>query len=202
MKKNYLKDYVKNPAFTLEEVLEKEVEIYTISMDCSTLIAPDSTKKFHEYEPSMDTLMQALMHEKFGAPCLYWFTVENSERAKQMIVKLNEFRESQKLLDKQYKRVVPASNSNKIGPNINEHVIYVGKRHGGVRRDKFTNIAGRISIHFGYYKVGTTQGLQLFHWANETVKLNVMILPNEAKDYLDLLEKLLANKLKPLCGKH
>jgi hypothetical protein len=62
--------------------------------------------------------------------------------------------------------------------------------------------AGRIAIHFGYYEIGTTQGLQLAYWAKKNLTLNVMALPKESSDYLDLLEKLLARKLNPLCGKH
>jgi hypothetical protein len=67
-------------------------------------------------------------------------------------------------------------------------------------------------VHFGYYDIPSTQGLQLYHWAKEIgaqLKLNVAQFPEvipdskiQTKEYLDILEKLYATNLHPLCGKH
>ncbi|MEN9335522.1 MAG: hypothetical protein RLZZ500_509 [Bacteroidota bacterium] len=85
-------------------------------------------------------------------------------------------------------------------------ILNVGKRHeGNCKRDGLTNVSGRRVIHFGYYPKGTTQGLQLAHWCTKytgTLRLKVIALPNEAKEYLELLEKTLAKQLRPLCGQH
>lgn len=147
-------------------------------------------------------------HEKFQnifdelnkktSSCLYWFEIDSNENCSSLIQLLDKKRKS---LKKQL-RTVPAKNK-----NTDSKVLYVGIRRGGIRkRDGLTNISGRILIHLGYYDKGRTQGLQLVHWAVEsgfTVQLNVVQFedgfPNE---YLGALEKIMAHKLKPLCGKH
>jgi len=125
---------------------------------------------------------------------LYWFEAKTDDDAHNIVEQLNQFR----LRKEVHNRAVPAKNNCK-----NSNIIYVGKRNAGIRqRDHLTNIAGRIATHFGYYKVNSTQGLQLAYWTNGVLTLNVMVLPDEASEYLLILEKLLAQKLKPLCGRH
>ncbi len=129
--------------------------------------------------------------------CLYWFELETTE----LSVELNALLDKKRTELKLNKRVVPATNK-----NSNSNVIYVGVRQGGKRkRDGLTNISGRIIQHLGYYEKGTTQGLQLVHWAKEEdllIKLNVVELNELPKEYLYVIEKLVAYKLKPLCGRH
>jgi len=63
-------------------------------------------------------------------------------------------------------------------------------------------IASRIFHHLGYYRVGSTQGLQLCHWSKHKLKLSVVQFPKEAEPYLNIIEKLFALKFKPLLGRH
>lgn len=185
-----LKNHISKPEFSLEDIFEKEVHIYSKTIDCNALNMPNYSLKFDEYEVQLNTIINDL--KAYNAPCLYWFSAQNHETALKLMEQLNQFREVKS------KRTLPAKNNNK-----NSNIIYVGKRNAGIRnRDNLTNIAGRIAIHFGYYEVDTTQGLQLAYWAKEQLTLNVMVLPIESADYLVILEKLLAKKLNPLCGRH
>lgn len=129
--------------------------------------------------------------------CLYWFEVENIEKAMELNLLLDKTREELK----QRGRVVPV-----INKNLDSPVLYVGIRRGGVRKyDGLTNISGRIIQHLGYYIKGSTQGLQFVHWAKNTgfdIKLNIIHFEELPNDYLNVIEKLVAFKLRPLCGKH
>jgi hypothetical protein len=132
---------------------------------------------------------------------LYWFELNTNEDAIQLMHLLNDKRYP--LWDREIdKRKVPVDNV-----NANSNILYVGVRQGGKprKKDNLTNISGRIIQHLGYYDKGSTQGLQLVHWAKEAnvdIKINVIHFGNIQKEYLYILEKLFALELKPLCGKH
>lgn len=132
--------------------------------------------------------------------CLYWFELETKEKAIELNNLLNTYRKEKGV---KHNRVVPATNK-----NDDSNILYVGIRQGGCRKDGLTNIVGRINQHLGYYKVPTTQGLQLVHYAQGLdfeITLNVVEfsdLDNERVMYLNMIEKLVAKKLKPLCGRH
>ena len=141
--------------------------------------------------------------------CLYWFSVPLKADAQKLKNEIDKQREP--LKQQQDKRVVPAKNN-----NIDSNILYVGVRKGGCREytiinrkrvpDELSNIAGRIIQHLGYYIKGTTQGLQLVHWAkmfNIQATLNVIEFQHlQNKEYLYIIEKLYAIKLKPILGKH
>lgn len=140
--------------------------------------------------------------------CLYWFSVSQIADSQRLKNEIEKCRES--LKQQQDKRVVPVRND-----NIDSNVLYVGVRQGGCRKytlinrkrvpDVLSNIAGRIIQHLGYYKKGSTQGLQLVHWTKGLdiqVTLNVIEFKDLPKDYLYIIEKLYALKLKPVLGKH
>jgi hypothetical protein len=137
----------------------------------------------------------------FQGHCLYWFELSTNEDAVKLMLLLNNKRQPlwERELDK---RKVPVDNL-----NLNSTVLYVGVRQGGKPRikDGLTNKSGRIIQHLGYYLKGSTQGLQLIHWAREAnvdIKINVIHFGGIQKEYLYILEKLYALELKPLCGKH
>lgn len=163
-----------------------------------------STQLFYkkiDYIPNLVSIVEEL--KKTHSPCIYWFETETIDESKKLFSLIEKYREKSKLEG----RTIPAKNNYFKEKNyVPNKVIYVGKRHEGIRQyDKLTNIAGRIIIHFGYYAKGSTQGLQLANWArnyNGKLFLKVLPLPKEAETYLELLEKLLAKKLKPLCGRH
>ena len=130
--------------------------------------------------------------------CLYWFNLDNEKEAKEVNKMLDDNRE----LLRNMNRVVPPTNK-----NVKSKTLYVGIRRGGVRkRDLLSNISGRIIQHLGYYKKGSTQGLQLAHWIKSEKKakftLNVVELINLPNEYLNAIENIVAHQLKPLCGKH
>ena len=129
--------------------------------------------------------------------CLYWFDCESVEVAE----KLNKHMDSKRKELKANNRVVPATNN-----NLNSKTMYVGIRRGGKRKyDGLTYISGRIIQHLGYYAKGSTQGLQLIHWVEErdlNIELNMVEFRELPNEYLNIVEKLVAYKLKPLCGKH
>jgi hypothetical protein len=175
-----------------QEVIEK-AEIYTFNLKDLPNVNNYQTDIRSDLNFSQ---MFAELNKKLSS-CLYWFEVETLDHCSNLRDLLDQNRE---LLKSNY-RTVPARNS-----NTNSNVLYVGIRRGGIRkRDQLTNIAGRIAIHLGYYIKGSTQGLQLIHWSNNLdCKVNIKVvqfndLPN---DYLNTIEKIVAYKLKPLCGKH
>ncbi len=160
-----------------------------------------------EYTPKLNPNAKSIRaHEKFKPmfedlctmrnSCLYWFEVK--DECDNLIELLNNNRTS--LIEKQ--RVVPVKNK-----NCDSNVLYVGIRRGGfTKKWKLSNISGRIIQHFGYYKVGSTQGLQLAHWSVDSgLDINLKIIQFEEgfpNAYLEAFEKIIAYKLRPLCGKH
>ena len=171
----------------------KEAETFSFNlMDLPEIDYENTIRKHDNFVNTFDSL------DKKQSNCIYWFETEDSDACKLL----------QKMLDDQRnnlytnKRTVPVKNF-----NVNSKVLYVGIRQGGKtkKHNNMSHLSGRIRVHLGYYKVGSTQGLQLAHWArNIDCKINLKVvefkeLPNE---YLNTIEKIVAFKLKPLCGKH
>ena len=129
--------------------------------------------------------------------CIYWFETEKVESCNNLQKLLNDQREM--LISK--KRTVPVKNV-----NTDSNVLYVGVRRGGqTKKHEMSHLAGRIKTHLGYYDIGSTQGLQLAYWARNIdcqVNLKVVQFEGLSNEYLNTVEKILAFKLKPLCGKH
>lgn len=196
-----LKDYISKPLISFEEIFDKDTELFSFNINCINLPKPDYSTDKIDYIPELVAIVEEL--KKINQPCLYWFESPTVADANILFSILENYRE----IGKEEKRTIPAKNNiHKQKGYEASKVLYVGKRNAGIRKyDRLTNIAGRIIIHFGYYKQGSTQGLQLANWSrvyNGNLKLNVLALPNEAEEYLQILEKLLAKKLKPLCGRH
>ncbi|KAA1242353.1 hypothetical protein [Aquimarina sp. RZ0] len=132
--------------------------------------------------------------------CLYWFTLKTKEEAQALNDLLNIYRVSNIKGNENY-RSVPATNKNE-----ESNVLYVGIRRGGFNKTWGTsNITNRINQHLGYYRNGNTQGLQLIHFAKGydfDITINVVKIESSHSMYLNIIEKLVAQKLKPLCGRH
>lgn len=131
--------------------------------------------------------------------CLYWFELENEKKADELNSLLNSYRLKWK---QEGVKKVPTTNR-----NTKSKIIYVGIRQGGYRkRDDLTNITGRIMQHLGYYKEGATQGLQLYEYArSKDFNITLKVVQFEGLEYsafLNIIEKLVAEKLRPLCGRH
>ena len=185
-----LSEIISKPEISFDSIFENNIDILEYEIDCSKLEEPDYKMTDLGYVKSVNPIIRELM--QIINPCIYWFEADNESKAEEMIRDLNTFKA------KKTGRSIPAKNNNYGGK-----CLYIGIRQGGTRKkDSFSFIAGRISIHLGYYHVPTTQGLNLAHWAKEKITLKVMVLPKEASIYLNILEKLYAKQLKPLCGRH
>ncbi len=148
--------------------------------------------------PEFNYLFRPL--DKKNNDCLYWFELETIKKAKELNSLLDEYRESN-IKGKTNYRNIPAKNKNETS-----NVLYVGIRRGSKSKNpKLTNIVGRINQHLGYYKNPNTQGLQLSHFAKDSdykLTLNVVEIISPNNIYLNIIEKKVADKLKPLCGRH
>ncbi|HBD25440.1 hypothetical protein [Flavobacterium sp.] len=185
-----LSEIISKPEISFDSIFSKEIKLHKFIIECSKLEEPDYNMKDLGYVKSVNPIIRELM--QIVNPCIYWFEADNEFEADEMMGDLNTFR------NKKIGRTIPPKNKNYGGK-----CLYLGVRQGGMRKKgNFSFIAGRISIHLGYYHVNSTQGLNLVYWANHNVVLNVLELPQESSIYLNLLEKLLASQMKPLCGRH
>jgi|GEM_PF-1972387 len=186
-----LSDIISKPEISFDSIFGNTINILEFNIDCSKLEKPNYNIKSLSYATTILPMIHELM--KIEEPCIYWFKGEDELVGQKFLADLNSFRE------KKTGRNLPAKNNYRRNSNC----LYLGIRQGGTRKkDGFSFIAGRISTHLGYYHVPTTQGLNLAYWAKDIITLKVMVLPKEASIYLNVLEKLYAKQLKPLCGKH
>lgn len=130
--------------------------------------------------------------------CLYWFELNDKISCSKLI----EIQNNARLALGERQRTIPVRNM-----NCDSNVLYVGIRRGGfTKKWQLSNISGRMIQHLGYYYKGSTQGLQLAHWAVEaghTITFKVVQFDKDFPDnYLGAVEKIMAHNLKPLCGKH
>ncbi len=161
-------------------------------LDCSKI---PSVKEFDFHNRKSGYLKDIFTNlDSISVHSLYWFEIVQPNKSKEIKKTFADY----KLRKAEHGRTVPASNKTETSK-----ILYVGIRRGGVRkRDGFTNIGTRVFQHLGYYSKVSTQALQLARWCNEKLVLNVLPLPEVTKEYLNILEKLLAIELKPIVGKH
>jgi len=181
----------------VEKITAKEVEgFYSKKFNTKNL------KEYQEdrYSPNVDKDFRYFFEDLDNREnhCLYWFELENENKAIQLNNLMNNYR--LKKGSPNY-RTVPATNKNE-----ESNVLYVGIRRGKGKPANLSNIVGRINQHMGYYKVARTQGLQLVHYAKGLdfeITLNVVEFKGlQNPMYLNLLEKMVADKLEPLSGRH
>lgn len=177
----------------LENIVNDKYSIHSFAVNCAKMPKPERFD-FHNRENGFFGEIFKTLNPIVN-PCLYWFEAASEQIATELISDLDKFRPKANDLG----RVIPVPNNNK-----KSKVLYVGIRQGGItKKTKLSHIAGRIYIHLGYYSKGSTQGLQLCYWANKKLTLNVVELDSKSKgSYLNILEKLFAIQLNPLCGKH
>lgn len=140
----------------LDGILDTDFTLHTFRISCNEMPFPnDYNINYRECHEDVKSIFRKM--EPVDKPCLYWFEAETIEDANLLLTDLNLFRDKPKDLV----RVTPVKNN-----NTDSTVLYVGARLGGIaKRKQFSFIAGRILAHLGYYKVGSTQGLQLAYWA-------------------------------------
>jgi len=180
------------------DIVSKKVVIYSESFNIKDLPDHNSYEIHPNTLPKFDYFFRPL--DKKTKDCLYWFELESNEKAEKLNKLLNEYRQSNIKGNIGY-RNIPATNKNE-----KSNVLYVGIRRGNKsKKTKLTNIVGRINQHLGYYKNKNTQGLQLIHFAKDfdfKLTLNVIEIISSNSIYLNIIEKKVANKLQPLCGRH
>ena len=194
MKTIQLSDILEKPSLSLDQLLEIDIEYFEYSIDCTKLAKPDYSVESLGYVSEILPMIHEIM--QINKPCIYWFELDNKNDANDVIGDFERYKSSNPTVS------LPPINYSKIKYHLSD-CLYVGVRQKGMRKkDNFSNIAGRIAIHFGYYKVKTTQGVNFAHWCKHKIKVKVIALPEYADLYLNFIEKLLSLQLKPLFGRY
>jgi hypothetical protein len=187
-----LEERIDTPFKDLKKIVKGEYPIHQFEFDFLTM--PKSGELVHGKRREGITKRLFTELEKICTPCLYWFECESEEIATKAKKEIYNF----KINKLTHGRTTPATNKTENSKNL-----YVGIRQGGnQKKNGATNISDRMWQHLGYYSKGSTQGLQLVYWCNYKIKLTVIELPDKAKPFLNIIEKLFALNLKPVVGKH
>ena len=146
-------------------------------------------------------------HKK--SPVLYWLTFENELCNKEELYncyKETSINNSQQSFQKGYdiyrkeglkhRRVFSATKT-KTNEDFLTNTLYVGKVE--------KNIWGRLAVHSGWGSSPKTAGLQLHYWYDfesyGNLVFNYIVLDEKLKYFVEVLEKEMRCKLKPLIGK-
>lgn len=186
-----IKNAAKLGAEAYQKLLNNEFEYFKIeNINCRAL--PTIEEGFLKIENFWDKLHFKDKKKEWtinAKSCLYYFEIDQpKEETNQLILNafLN-FRNSPE------GRNCSALKSNAL---IKTQTLYVGKVKNG--------IGGRMVVHFGYANP-KTGGLQLAHWAKSVgliLHLHIFVFDEKMKEFVEPLEFLLANSLRPLIGKH
>ncbi|MGN6567134.1 MAG: hypothetical protein ACTHJ0_04240 [Flavipsychrobacter sp.] len=179
---DFLFEYTTTLIKTLN-VLDKHTlsKIHSVDLDCGNLPVKDFNR-----DNGTITFLDSLA--SIINPTLYWFEIISSTDSKAIYDELKNTKATTQ-------RNFPAIKRGFC--NWETNVLYVGKVK--------TNLKGRMLVHLGYYKNAMTQGLQLCYWApklNLKLKLHYIVMPVEFKNLMELYERQIAIKFKPICGKH
>ncbi len=154
--------------------------------------------KGYTHSPNINSHFEDVIFRKLNKitinHCLYWFELESNEKATELKLLMNGYGKIEGC------KKIPATNK-----NSDSNILYLGVRQGGVRGDGLTNIEGRMNQHLGYYDKPSTQGLQLYEYAKDrdfNITIKVIEFVGMKTYYLNVIEKLLAKEMKPLCGRH
>ncbi len=181
----------------LQSLFDGDLTHHKFPIDCKKLAAfgvYDRKERKNGYLCELFTML-----DEIDTPVIYWFEALNDVEAERQFKLITSFGKKQKRASKKIRRVVPLPNGN----TTDSKTLYVGKREGGIRKkDKFSNIADRIEQHLGYNTNGMNQGLQLAHWNDGELTINIVKLSSDAAPYLTALELLLAIELMPRLGRH
>ncbi|WP_184544121.1 hypothetical protein [Mucilaginibacter sp. FT3.2] len=183
---NTIKEISLSLSKQLEQIaLNGTADSYSWEINCSLL----ENLGYHEIcaHDSFNEMFTTLSSIK--VPTLYWFEIKSDIKPRDVVRLIKKYDRNRKTLW----RATPAIN--KV-LNLDTNILYLGKSK---------NIKHRTLTHLGYFNSVDTAGLQLLHWgkeANLIVTLHVYSFLPEAEPLMLLLEKAMANRLKPLIGKH
>lgn len=192
--KDILKTEIKAINSALSNYLESESKKnLQFNIDCSKLnnkFINEDIRHSEEFKAIFDKLIEIQ-----NCPCLYIFEIESDTTTNEIIERLKNFGANTEKVIPKLKKIIPE----------NSKTLYVGKVN--------KMLWGRLITHLGYHtlknkgnrKTSINHGLQLHYWAKElSLQLKFIVIPFEEdmKDILPVLEKKLANNLKPIIGKH
>lgn len=170
---------------TLERLKEQGVKTsYSFPIDCKEL-ADYNAVDIRDSQAFKEHFIK-LMSMK--GPVLYWFEIISDTNRGEIRSAIEQYAMTNNA------KATPAL---KKYVNLTSKCLYVGK----VKR----NFWGRVIQHLGFYKVGATQGLQLYYWAKELdlkLKLHSYEFEHEMNDLIALFELELAKRKDPIIGKH
>ena len=188
-----LKKIAENLSSPLLEVSEKgakSVENFTI--DCNDLDEKYLTKDICGTESSEEFQKMFKKLKKIEqSPCLYYFEIISDISTKEIISAFDACNKNKPARE----NTVPK----------NSKILYVGKVSGC--------IWGRLIMHLGFHtnknggnpKRSNVHGLYLFDWAKDLgikLKFWVFEFENNMCGLMEVIEKSLAEELKPIIGKH
>jgi hypothetical protein len=199
------------------EFLNKEIKRYLkalqdLKIDEPKTIAIDSAFFSKELDDANETkkksfIVQDIFVENKNSPVLYWFSFDNdfnqqcevrehfkqfsSDNSKMEYKKGEEHFLNNKLINRR------AFSACKSKHDLNTKTLYVGKVE--------KNIWGRLAVHAGWGSSPKTAGMQLRFWYDfkkyGNLTFNYIVLHNDLKYFVEVLEKELRNELNPLIGK-
>lgn len=153
----------------------------TNGKDLPEIIKENFFKYLHEYDHS-----EKIVND---FPCLYVFELHDKSNCNRVIEALK------KVKSENISRTLPPFKT-KIPDS---KYLYVGK----VQKE----VGGRLVTHLGYYQTIDNHGLQLAFWAKDMIPsllitVTVYRFEKEMTPYISSFEKILADKLNPIIGKH
>lgn len=162
-----------------------------------------------EYDKKKSLRVQEELEQYRKKPILYWITFESNFCNKENLYhcyketsinnSLQSFQKGYDIYRKEglkHRRVFSATKS-KSKNDFLTNTLYVGKVE--------SEIWGRLAVHSGWGSSPKTAGLQLHYWYDfETygnLAFNYIVLDEKLKYFVEVLEKEMRDKLKPLIGK-
>ena len=191
--KGKLTTYIKN---TIEILKDAETKLINNKTHSITIDQKYFDNTFMHTVNISEHLQELKGLKDIKKPVLYWFELMSSKNNKAIREKYIGYREP---LKKDFKSPYYRNTSSyKSKYDSNSKILYVGKVEKG--------FWGRLVTHLGYNQSIKTAGMQLNHWYNPTlfgnIKLNYIEFDEDMKHLIIILEKKLANHLKPLIGRY
>ncbi|MFM2292326.1 MAG: hypothetical protein RIS29_2139 [Bacteroidota bacterium] len=186
--KEAITNYLIEASTVLSQQASNLSEIKTFDIDCSKLkeFLNEDIRDADDFKGLFKDLLS------INGPCVYWYQVIAPDiSSKEILESFTAYKNNP-----ERNRAVPAIKS-EMSIDDNSKYLYVGK----VKRDFY----GRVIQHLGCHKTAATQGLQLYYWAKELklqLKLSVIEFDSSMENLLPVIELAIAEKLKPLIGKH
>lgn len=160
--------------------------INSFEIDCKELIYNSADKHICDSDYFVANFDKLKLIEK--KPTIYWFEIDTRNHSPENL--FNIFKDHK---ENKSKRNLPAIYTY----HSETKVLYLGKSK--------SCLWGRLLLHLGFHDDKHSQGLVLNEWAtkiNLKLTFNYIVFNEEMADLLAIYELKLAQKTKPLIGKH